>query len=356
MATLLKRSNGFYYIVSTDETGRRRWKSTGERTKGLALHKLTSIRVQPERNYSEASHLVRPPENQPTKKTIEEFQKEFMDYARQVYTPGNTGIYERAFTSFLRIQGNSALVAVNARSVDMFKVKRLADGIAKNTVNLELRSLKAAFNIALRWELIGANPFKGVKFYQLDEQAPLFFSIEDFKKLIENIAEEWFRDIVIIGAMTGMRRGEILNLTWNAIDLERRVIMIQSSDDYRTKRGKKRVIPMNDTVLAVLQRRKLTGYSPKFVFSDESGEKISRSALSVRFKRRVKKLKLDERLHFHSLRHSFASWLVQSGAASIFEVQKLLGHTNIKTTEIYSHLLPENLLETVNRLPLKFDA
>jgi site-specific recombinase XerD len=57
----------------------------------------------------------------------------------------------------------------------------------------------------------------------------------------------------------------------------------------------------------------------------------------------------DDRLHFHSLRHTFASWLVQDGV-SLYEVQKLLGHSSIAVTQVYSHLQPEQLHATVNRL------
>ena len=151
-----------------------------------------------------------------------------------------------------------------------------------------------------------------------------------------------------------MRRGELLNLKWGAVDLDRRLIMIQSSQEYRTKGGKKRAIPINDWALTTLQRR-LSAKDSEYVFT-EKGKRISKEALSLRFKRRIRHLKFDERLHFHSLRHSFASWLIQSGGASIFEIQKLLGHTNIKTTQIYSHLAPENHLATVNKLPKEFNG
>ncbi len=69
------------------------------------------------------------------------------------------------------------------------------------------------------------------------------------------------------------------------------------------------------------------------------------------FKRYVRDLKLPERLHFHSLRHTFASWLVQDGA-TLYEVQKLLGHSSAKVTEVYSHLQPEELHSTVERIRL----
>ena len=141
----------------------------------LPAANTTSLRV-PEETYSQAPRQQSLPHSHLPGKTIQEFQTEILDYARQMYTPGHLGVYERAFTSFLRIQGNTTLSAVDARSVDMFKVKRLADKIARNTLNPELRSLRAAFNVVLRWELIATNPFRGVRLCHLDEAAPLYFT------------------------------------------------------------------------------------------------------------------------------------------------------------------------------------
>jgi site-specific recombinase XerD len=99
--------------------------------------------------------------------------------------------------------------------------------------------------------------------------------------------------------------------------------------------------------------RRLRQNGEEFVFAVE-GRKISRWWVSRKFKRYVLKLGLDDKLHFHSLRHSFATWLVQDGA-SIYEVQKLLGHSSIKTTEIYSHLVPDGLRRTVDRISVELN-
>ena len=69
------------------------------------------------------------------------------------------------------------------------------------------------------------------------------------------------------------------------------------------------------------------------------------------FKKYAKKAALSEQVHFHSLRHTFASWLVQDGV-SLYAVQKRLGHSSISVTQVYSHLQPEQLHETVNRLKI----
>jgi len=80
-----------------------------------------------------------------------------------------------------------------------------------------------------------------------------------------------------------------------------------------------------------------------------SGNRLSQSYVEHKFKQYVRSAGLKENLKFHSLRHTFATWLVQNGA-SIYEVQKLLGHSDIKTTQIYAHLLASELHSTVNRI------
>lgn len=155
MPTLFKRSNGVYTVV-VDQTGRRRWVSTRQRTKSLALENLVPV-------HSKEPKVA-------LGKTLQDFCAEFMEYAQQVHSPGNIGVYHRAFSSFLRIAGDVVLSAVNQRSVDQFKAKRLSDGITKTTLNLELRSLQAAFQFAVRWEYIPTNPFKGVRLLESGNQ------------------------------------------------------------------------------------------------------------------------------------------------------------------------------------------
>ena len=88
----------------------------------------------------------------------------------------------------------------------------------------------------------------------------------------------------------------------------------------------------------------------EFVFSIRD-KQIDEDMLTHLFKEYVLKAGLESRLHFHSLRHTFASWLVQDGV-SLYEVQKLLGHSNIAVTQVYSHLQPEGLHSTVNRISI----
>jgi integrase len=125
-------------------------------------------------------------------------------------------------------------------------------------------------------------------------------------------------------AMTGMRRGEIINLRWNDVNLKTRTVVVQSSTRYRTKFGKRRLIPINDVVYQILQSR--WGKVPSEYVFTLNGRQIRWRLVSHKLKKYLVKLNSPKKLNIHSLRHSFASWLVQSGV-SIYEVQKLLGHS-----------------------------
>ena len=108
---------------------------------------------------------------------------------------------------------------------------------------------------------------------------------------------------------------------------------------------------MNDVVFAILNT-KANRFSD-YVFMPR-GHKINDDHATKKLKAYVTANGLNGKLHFHSLRHTFASWLVQDGV-SLYEVQKLLGHSNIAVTQVYSHLQPEGLHNTVNRISIQLN-
>jgi integrase len=108
-----------------------------------------------------------------------------------------------------------------------------------------------------------------------------------------------------------------------------------------------RIVPLNEVALEVIRARERLNPS-EFVFTKNDAP-IDEEWLTHAFKKAVVRARLPATLHFHSLRHTFASWLVQRGA-TLYEVQALLGHSSSQMTEVYSHLQPEQLHDTVNRL------
>jgi len=177
---------------------------------------------------------------------------------------------------------------------------------------------------------------EGVSMAHIPEQAPACLKVSNFQRLMNCIQEGWVKELVLFAVPTGMRKGEILNLKWSDVDLGRRILDIETSLLFKTKFGKRRTIPLNESALLVLKGR-ITRSASEYVFT-LSDKALNSGCVTHMFKRNVRSSGLTaQRLQFHSPRHTFASWLVQGGA-SLYEVQGLLGHSSAKVTEIYNHL------------------
>ncbi len=331
MPSLFQRSNGVFYIAYSVD-GKRRWKSTGKRQRNLAINvllKFDKLTAQP------AKRVL-----------LSEFAEDFLASATTNFSSGTIGIYRQTLASFVSIIGDLHLSAVTPKHIDIYKTERLKT-LSPVTMNIELRTLRAAFYTAVRWKHLAENPFKNVPLIRIPEQQPTYLTKAEFRQLLSVISEQWFKDLITVAVYTGLRRAELLNMLWKDVDFQRNLIYIQSSADFKTKHGKRRSVPMNQDVVTILMKR-FSNAAGEFVFSNR-GKRIQETSLTHKFKASILKAELNEELHFHSLRHTFATWLVQEGV-SIYEVQKLLGHSSVKITEVYSHLASGELHESVARI------
>jgi site-specific recombinase XerD len=142
-----------------------------------------------------------------------------------------------------------------------------------------------------------------------------------------------------------MRLNELIHLSWTSISFTDKIITV-GDNEFTTKGRNQRYIPISNELLKVLQRR-LEERNPdstrsKFVFAKPNEQKFSGDFVSRVFKRSCIALNMDPGIHFHTLRHSFASNLAQRGV-SLYIIKELLGHSSISTTEIYSHLNRDSL-------------
>ena len=213
--------------------------------------------------------------------------------------------------------------------------------------SLYYRTLKAAFSKAVAWEYLPENPLKKIKSPKLSKSFPVFINDEQFTKIIENTDRKFLKDIFTIAYYTGMRLGEILNMKWDWIDIGTSIITVKNSDSFTTKSKKERIIPISPKIKDLFFN--LSNSKDGFVFYKHLGIKYNENFISKEFRKAVDKTKLNKQIHFHTLRHSFASALVQRGT-SLYAVKELLGHSDIKTTQIYSHLQNENLSNAINLL------
>jgi len=218
---------------------------------------------------------------------------------------------------------------------------------APYTVNRMIQAISSFFIYCKKRKFIEENPAEDVKPIPIPEKdAPEFFSEDELILIWANVNSFW-KDHLQFIYYTGIRLGEMINLTWDKVDLSKSVpeIKIVSNSDWITKTGKSRNIPLHKNAVDILQ--KWQGKHPKYVFVSQEGNLIHPSKPYNAMKRALKNSKLEG--HVHKLRHTFASHLVMKGA-SIYEVQKLLGHTKIEQTQIYAHLSPKHKQSVIDKL------
>ena len=138
-------------------------------------------------------------------------------------------------------------------------------------------------------------------------------------------------------------------MRWDWIDFIKNQITVKCTVDFLTKSKKERIVPMSEKCRSVLIHRfnSSTHKPEKVVFYRKQEKILYHEAISKQFKKIVRKSNLSDKIHFHTLRHSFASLLVQRGV-SLFVVKELLGHEDLATTQIYSHLQQQNLRDAIN--------
>jgi integrase len=244
----------------------------------------------------------------------------------------------KVFDKFL--QKDFPVSKIDSRIIENFRETRLL-AVSPATVSIEMRVLKTTFNQAIKWELLEKNPVKGVKIPKQDIIKVRFLTKDEIQRLIDIIKQDGnydFLDLLNAYLNTGARRIELLppHFTWDNVDLKGKKILLHG------KGNRKRYIPMNKTLLDILQRRHKLGCDQPFNFNrDFVSHKIAKYYRQVGI----------ESANLHSLRKTFGSLLIQNGLADLFTVSRLLGHTSVKTTEkYYVDLLQDNLRDSVNGL------
>jgi len=255
-------------------------------------------------------------------------------------------VYKATFNILLRHFGDIPLSELTTAKIEDYLHTRLKKSIF--VARHDLANLSCALNKAVRDGYLLSNPCKGIRRFKLPEKLPLFYSKEDFEKLLNAIEDQDIKDIALVAINTGLRQGELITLEWRQINLDERFLILDNRN-HITKGKRVHTIPLNKTAYGVIQKR-YENRSAKFenVFSIR-GEIINQNHFSKEFKKYIIAAGINIKYNFHSLRHSFASYLVQKGV-SIYTVSKLLTHADIKTTQIYSHLRREDLRSATDLL------
>ena len=216
-------------------------------------------------------------------------------------------------------------------------------GYASASVNRVLITVRYMFNLAKQWEISGSdkNPAKGIALFE-ENKCERYLSSKEAQCLIQAIQSsenKQLKYIVTLLLLTGCRKRELLDAQWAHFDLERRSWRIPTS-----KSGKPRHVPLSDSVLTLLSQVPRFEGCPYVVPNPQTKLPFKTVFHSWDSARKLAGL---HDLRMHDLRHSFASFLINSGR-SLYEVQNILGHSQSKTTQRYAHLSHSTLLDATN--------
>jgi integrase len=243
------------------------------------------------------------------------------------------------------------LQEISIELIDRYKSERMqapcvrGGFISKTTINREIGLLRNMLNHAVDWKLIGFNPILRIKFFK-EEPRERILPRELLHKLVEKAGSP-LREIVLTAINTGMRKGEILGLKWEHIDLSEAKLTVMKS-----KTNKIRVIPLNQAMMNMFNKMKENRILRGFVFINPS----TGSAITD-FKRSWGSLKRAcdiEDFRFHDLRHCFGTYAISHNAGSLFDLKDIMGHTKIATTSRYVKSMLEGKRKMVDAFQIEY--
>lgn len=264
---------------------------------------------------------------------------------------GNTldayGADLRRFSSFLADRGIGAGKFTRTDFLD--HLTRLRDaGLSARSTARHVSTLRAFFRFLVREGVLAASPVSGVKAPRLGRPLPKYLTLSQVDRLLaapDGHTPEGIRDRAMLTIMyaSGLRASEVVTLRLENVDANAGFLYVLG------KGGKERVVPVADVALSVLgeylgsaRQRFLGKRSSNDLFLSRRGKAITRQTLWNRIRRWALAAGIEQRISPHTLRHSFASHLL-AGGADLRAVQAMLGHADIATTQIYTHITPDRL-------------
>jgi integrase/recombinase XerC len=218
---------------------------------------------------------------------------------------------------------------------------RHRQGLSSTSLQRELSAIRSFFNFLLKNQLTDNNPGQYIKAPKKTRKLPRTLDVDQIKSLLEagtNSTIE-IRDLAMFELFysSGIRLSELAQLNLTDIDLTDKTLMVRSG-----KGGKSRMLPIGSKAVAAINtwlehRIKSITSTETALFISTRGTRLGQRSIELRLKQWCKKKGIAENIHPHMLRHSFATHLLES-SQDLRAVQELLGHSNISTTQIYTHL------------------
>lgn len=206
------------------------------------------------------------------------------------------------------------------------------NGKSSQTINLYLHAIKYFYKEVFK------NPIEiDIKFAKTASKLPVVLSYVEIKSIIENISNEKHKFMVALGYASGLRVSEVVNLKIKDLNLDELTIHLKGA-----KGNKDRITIFPEKLKNDIEKLINQKNGNEYLFASERGGKLTERTAQIVFEKGLKKAKILKDATFHSLRHSFATHLLENGT-DVRYVQELLGHANIRTTQIYTKVTNPSL-------------
>ena len=357
MGDIVKRGNG--YTLRWREGGRRRVMASHQATHAEARRMLQAIEGRVARGLAGIDEPKELLPNLTVAELCERFLKEYT-HPRIKDIERYRRAIRYALVPTLGLVGKKHVVQLERRDIEGLK-NALLRRYKSGTACTHLQPLFTVLRWAVDQDLLGKNPAHGVKLPSKSNRVE-YLSQEDAKALLQEAerqarsggAKEWSLWVAVaLGLYAGLRHGEILGLRWQDVDVEMRRLTVARSFGRLPKSGKPRHLPLSAALILLLRAwRPLCPGTAEGVVCPVLHKGIWQAARDS--ERTVKALYAAAGIStpdapWHALRHTFASHFLMRGG-SLLAVSRLLGHADIRTTQIYAHLAPEFLADELDRL------
>ena len=277
-----------------------------------------------------------------------EVQKQYSNHTIEAYKKDI-----EVFIDFLNEESVNSFGEVDYIVIRNFLSKLYDESLESSTIARKLSSMRSFYDFLLKHKEVQDNPFVLIKAPKLDKKNPDFLFYEEIDALLDSIDESsdlGLRNRAIVELMyaSGLRASEVVSMKLSDIDRSRQVI-------HSLGKGKKeRYVPFHEVALECLEKyldearfSLMVNAKEKhqFVFVNKNGNPLTTRGLRDILDRLSLNSGMGRRLHPHTIRHTFATHLLDQGAELRF-VQEMLGHSNLSTTQIYTHVSKEKLKKT----------
>lgn len=240
------------------------------------------------------------------------------------YSPKTVKAYLSCLEEYLNYLGAN-FKFINENKIKEFLFNKQNKGYSPQTVNLYLNSIKFFYRDVLK------NPYKiNLKFAKRSKKLPVVLSRQEIDKILSSIQNPKHRLMIALSYGAGLRVSEVINLKVKDINLEELTIHLK-----QTKGKRDRLTIFSEKLKKDLAAITVLKDKNDLVFESERGGALSERSAQNIFEKALKKSGIKKDASFHSLRHSFATHLLENGV-DVRYVQELLGHQNIRTTQIYT--------------------